>query len=406
MPAARRDVIAVAIAITVLAAFPVRDAAGADHVRKLRLVERWSAGREDDGQVFGLIPRVDADAEGRVYVLDSQLCEISVFDRDGRLERTLFRRGDGPGELRQPRDFVLMPDGRVGAAEGFPAAIVFVDRAGDPAGRIAVRDPGGASVSLSTCDAAGDEIVVGATRIVPGDRPRLRHRNNVLARLEPDGTLGLVLAANDAVFDYDDFRFSEADHIPLFWYAFDVTGNGVVVVAADRDRLAVEHRGAGGEILRVDALARPPVRRSPARLREVTARIDGMLAALPIPFTLDVEESESAVASMHRGVRVLDDGSVWIMSGRSLEPDDPETVAIFHVFGPDGAYREEVHVVGRPRADRCGVFLVDEHRLLIVEGYHDSLFAQDGDGTIRTVDGQEPVPPAVVSCELVAVDDP
>ncbi len=42
--------------------------------------------------------------------------------------------GDGPGEVRGPRDMVLMDDGRVGVVQEVPGKMIFVDRLGNPAG--------------------------------------------------------------------------------------------------------------------------------------------------------------------------------------------------------------------------------------------------------------------------------
>jgi hypothetical protein len=50
---------------------------------------------------FGMVAGVDADEEGRIYVLDSQARRIRVFDGNGRLIRAFGRSGEGPGELSQ-----------------------------------------------------------------------------------------------------------------------------------------------------------------------------------------------------------------------------------------------------------------------------------------------------------------
>jgi hypothetical protein len=48
---------------------------------------------------FGAITGVNVDAEGQIYVGDSQAQEIRVFDQDGVYLRTIGRPGSGPGEL-------------------------------------------------------------------------------------------------------------------------------------------------------------------------------------------------------------------------------------------------------------------------------------------------------------------
>ena len=84
---------------------PVIDnpAAPADGATTLRLVEQWRAGGPDDEIFFGTISEFLHDADGNIYLLDGQLSEIQVFDRDGgRLVRRQHRHAaqvavDAPG---------------------------------------------------------------------------------------------------------------------------------------------------------------------------------------------------------------------------------------------------------------------------------------------------------------------
>lgn len=76
-----------------------------DGVTTLQMEELWRIG-DDDDEILGLIPRICADTAGNIYVLDSQLCQVSVYSPKGDLLRTLFKEGDGPGEIRQPRDLM------------------------------------------------------------------------------------------------------------------------------------------------------------------------------------------------------------------------------------------------------------------------------------------------------------
>lgn len=70
---------------------------------------------------FGRIAGVDADSEGRIYVLDRQAGEVRVFDVDGEYVHTIGRSGEGPGELSEGAgalfigrgDTLLIPDSRL-----------------------------------------------------------------------------------------------------------------------------------------------------------------------------------------------------------------------------------------------------------------------------------------------------
>ncbi len=56
---------------------------------------------------------VDADALGRLYVLDAGAMEVRVFDAAGRHVRSFARGGAGPGELRQPVGMTFGPGGEL-----------------------------------------------------------------------------------------------------------------------------------------------------------------------------------------------------------------------------------------------------------------------------------------------------
>ena len=93
-------------------------------VQQLHMEEMWRVGGADDEEnFFGLITLAEMGPDGLVYVMDAQLCQVFVYDDEGTLVKTLFRQGDGPGEIRQPRDMVIMPDGSVGLVQEFRRAL-------------------------------------------------------------------------------------------------------------------------------------------------------------------------------------------------------------------------------------------------------------------------------------------
>lgn len=78
-------------------------------VEDLRLGSADGAGPD----VFAFPAALEADAQGRLYVLDAQAAQVRVFGPDGTHVRSLGRQGQGPGELAQPVGFALAPDGAV-----------------------------------------------------------------------------------------------------------------------------------------------------------------------------------------------------------------------------------------------------------------------------------------------------
>lgn len=65
----------------------------------------------EDHEVFGDVRGIEADAEGRIYVLDAQTTDVRVFAPDGTFLRRIGRRGEGPGEIRETNGMVFDRDG-------------------------------------------------------------------------------------------------------------------------------------------------------------------------------------------------------------------------------------------------------------------------------------------------------
>ncbi len=53
----------------------------------------------DTNYQFGAVTAIDIDADGNIYVLDTQAQVVRVFDSQGKFLRTIGRKGSGPGEL-------------------------------------------------------------------------------------------------------------------------------------------------------------------------------------------------------------------------------------------------------------------------------------------------------------------
>lgn len=79
------------------------------------LVPEVSIGKEsgDSTYLFGGISALAVAPDGTIYVLDRQAMVIRAYGADGRYQRTIGRRGGGPGELSQPDGMVVLSDGRI-----------------------------------------------------------------------------------------------------------------------------------------------------------------------------------------------------------------------------------------------------------------------------------------------------
>ncbi|HET6463844.1 MAG TPA: 6-bladed beta-propeller, partial [Candidatus Krumholzibacteria bacterium] len=126
--------------------------------------EAWRAGGDDENDaLFGVLSSVAVDEQDNVYVLDMQLSQVNVFDKTGKLLRTIGHEGEGPGEFRRANIMFLMPDGNVAVLQQMPGKLVVITPDGKPGadfhgpggkdgGMIAYMDGGraGSSIVLNT----------------------------------------------------------------------------------------------------------------------------------------------------------------------------------------------------------------------------------------------------------------
>ena len=85
----------------------------------------------EEWEQFGDVQRVAFDGAGRLYVFDDQAERIFVVGTDGALIREIGRKGEGPGEFRNPADVVALEDGRIVVADMGHRAYHIFDANGD-----------------------------------------------------------------------------------------------------------------------------------------------------------------------------------------------------------------------------------------------------------------------------------
>jgi hypothetical protein len=77
-----------------------------------------------DGELaFGRVSDVAPRSAGGMWVLDGQSRTVSGFDESGSLVLTFGRRGEGPGELRNPSRVLETTSGRIAIREAFPPVL-------------------------------------------------------------------------------------------------------------------------------------------------------------------------------------------------------------------------------------------------------------------------------------------
>jgi len=372
----------------------VHNGAEPDHgVRTLDLEERWRRGGDDDDEImFGAIRRAVVDDDGTVFLLDSQLSEVTVLSPTGELVGTLGREGEGPGEFRNATDLCLLPDGTVGVTQMFPGTIVKLTRDNRPAGSIRVGDPAqGAFYMARALRRGGDTVVLGGAEQHVDHAAGQATRESFIATLTPDGQRAVTFASRLSIIDhrnlcYDELVLGEGPD-----RRFAVAPSGEVITAEARNSYEVTIYRPDGTPRLVFTRDYEPWQRN-ERARDIQRRILTTLRDRQAPHaTINFEDTEPDIASL----RVADDGRIWILTSRAVWEPAAGTFACYDVFTADGRFVEQVRVEceGDPRQDV--LLFTGSDLVLRITGYHDAALSRFGGAGLGD-DGGEPEPMQVI----------
>ncbi|MBU2501512.1 hypothetical protein KJ682_09310 [bacterium] len=359
--------------------------------RSVILEELWRiGGLEDEDNLLGLVDGAAVDEEGNVYLLDTQLVTVQVFDSRGRFITSLGRKGEGPGEIRQASEVLLLPDGTVGLMQTFPGRIVKVDRSGLPAGELDLgKNPGeGGLFTLLGADYRGGNLVLAGSRITREES--IRYSARFIGSFDPSGNERAVYHRATLTMDTTSGRRDEA---AMFFpnRTWAVGPEGEVYIAPERNEYRIEAFAPGGEHRRTITLPYESLERTPQELAAarswMTPQGRRNLQALEVV----VEPTQRDIVQMH----VAADLRLWVLSSRGAHPDDPGIHSLWDVFDPEGRFDHQASLPCEGRALEDAVFFAGEDLVILVKEHTDALYTSRSIGR-ESDEGEGPLPLEVV----------
>jgi hypothetical protein len=353
------------------AAVPViENPADAPLRQTLQLREVWRVGGDDESDVLlGKVGVAASGSAGEVYVLDSQLSEVQVFDRKGEHIDTLGREGEGPGEFRQPVNLYLPGDGTLAVQQAYPGKITYLGLDdGLPRGtwQINLNDPeAGGFAFLSIARQRGGTFAISASSPVFDQEANEIRNTNYLAVVDADGSELARLSEVSSVRSLVSFTIDElAQHDPGGRGLWDVSPAGEIYLTPRYDAYAID-------VYAPDVtLQRQITREHEARLRTEEEKED-QRHSMQININGQVPEIhwklQDRAAAIDR-LEILDDGSLWVRNSYGLQRWPEEGVMSYDVFGPDGKLQREVVVPVPEGGEGHRLLLLDDGRFLLVKG--------------------------------------
>jgi len=350
-------------------------------VRTIELQPRWEAGGDDEDYLFGVLSQITTDAEGNVYLLDSQLNEVQVFSSTGEYLRTIGREGEGPGEFRRPSDLFMTPEGNVGVLQAMPGKVVMMTKEGEPIGNHPLPDDDGMRMFNRGC-LAGDKLVLNQMQFARKEDGM--EMKSALIAIDADGKQTATYLENTRKRDFAKMVFDEKTmQGALVWSA---APDGHVYTSDNFDAYTIKVWTSDGKVERViERTCEPRVRSEEERERNKPRIMIRRGNQTQQPEVIASETDRDVQAIYPRG-----DGSLWVLSSHGAFDAPSGTIATFDVFDPEGRFMNQIALKGHGNFADDGFYVVDNH-FFVVTGLRSAQRSQFGGDDEEVNEDAEPM---------------
>lgn len=328
----------------------------------LGLEELWRVGGDDGALLFGAVAETATDDAGNVYLLDSQLCRVVVIAPDGTHLRTLSREGDGPGEVRRPRDLVLLPDDSIGLMTMFPAKLVRLTRTGEPLPSLEFSVGEGGLAAGNLCLSRGGALVLGATLLSPTEHGQ--NRRFLLAAYDADGIETTRYCESGVELDFRKLHFVERRISPGFHNNAALGPDGRVFTAPDWNAYRIEVHAPDGALERTISRPFDPRPRTADEMRRVEEVFAASARNAPVKQTQELEPNAMAITDLY----VDPEHRLWVEHSRSGDGLPVGVMTSYDQFSPEGRWLRRIHVACDGDVALDGLRFLDDGRVLLLKG--------------------------------------
>jgi hypothetical protein len=382
--------LAVLVAIAACQAEPERVNNGPRPLQSIRnwhLKEEWRDSNQESDILFGFIADVTTDKKGNTYLLDFQQQETYVFDPAGKFLKTLGRKGEGPGETTMASRLVVRPD-RIGLMNRYPAEIVWLDLAGDPAGSIQPVSEDNPEANLGCWWArAWTDRIIWAVTVSSFSEDGITSTNHV-ANCAGDGNIdSFYLTLDEDAYTHGsrDGTVDESRYFNPLEGRWDVDPNGNVWIAPERDRYFLQVLAPDGRTIMETTREFTSPARSPQETQKIRRPLDERWKNTENPIvTGDRPPCIEKLWVMENPWGT----EVWIESGASHHDLPPGVMVRYDLFDLNGLFTNQVDIVGEgdPLFDKW--YLVGNNRLIMVRNASSGGYNEEDPDHPRFDDGE------------------
>lgn len=362
----------------------------------VKLEKLWKLGgfSDNEDEFFGVIADIEIDDAGNVYLLDSQLAEVKIYDKDGNFINAIGREGEGPGEFRGPSAMFFTKNGNIAVVQTMPGKIVLLTPEGDPAGEFPIPKPeDGGFQLLIGASAQTENPVLFMARTNFNQAENKWSRSDFLAKVDSEGNQLAEYAAKTKTINMADAVLDDAT-----WDTFErrwaVGPDGKVYACESYDDYAINVYNADGTFDRQITREYKHRPRS-ADEKEFMNTLMGHFAQTIPNCRVTINEMCKDIES----IAIRDDGSIWALSSDGARDAGDGELGTFDVFNSEGHFVRQVTLQGDgdPLDD---LYLFVKDRVYVVTDFLQAAMVAQGVQGLYDDEEEEAEPMAVISYKL------
>jgi hypothetical protein len=354
--------------------------------------ELWRAGGDDEDVIFGVVRGIALGDNGDVYVLDVQLNQIHVFDKDGVFIHDIGREGEGPGEFRRPSSMFILPDSRVAVVQSMPGKFVLLNPDGTPGGDFSgPAAPDGGMQMFFEAGRAGKSVVLGVREFQRSNNSFTSTRT--LRLLDDQGAPRAVLDTHTTTRDMTNMTFDEKEARGPEWTA---NRDGQVFMSDNFDAYQIKRFDAAGKVERVYERAYQHRARSAREIEENKPRV--MMRGRGG----NTHRPESTASTTDRDILKMfarEDGSLWVLSSRGAFAAPKGTLVVLDVFDAAGRFVRQTAIRAEGNFRDDGIEIVGDN-LFVVRQLRSAERAMNADESDETPVDENAEPMSIVCYRL------
>jgi hypothetical protein len=327
------------------------------------LEEQWRLGPDSDPLIYGTTA-IKSDSNGRIYLLNAVLCQIQIYDSQGRYLRSILRKGEGPGEVTTPLDFCFTSDGNLCVMQGFPAGLVFVDTTGQYVNSIRPREKDREADPFSVLQAleqGGSHYIIGENQTNYGSPGSVETAERIWL-LDGSWMYQRKIIEKRTKYDVEHYDLQERDVFVHLWNRLAIDRQGRIYHAPDWDEYRIILYDLSGQESPFMEADYPALERTKEMKRKIREGLeDSPLLNEHPPQSVHAEEYWPDIISMH----TKEDGALWVLSSRGFHVRNDGEIYSYDVFDSNGGFIKKVSLRGPGWDEYPAVHFLDANTILL-----------------------------------------